>query len=74
MKKSQNTTNHVIDWKSESAAAYEQRRNYFFALRSFFEKLENLGNPEVEKLMDEHGVAAVEIDDFPRVNLQRSQS
>jgi len=68
-------TNYMIDWKSHGdtfaleKTVYENRKHYFQMLRNLLTDLDGLEIAEVSAILNKHNVYFVEIDDFPRVNL-----
>ena len=61
---------YVINWKDNDQKSLNERKNYLRLLRNFVTDLENIGNEQVNDLMKRWKVAFVDIDEFPRVNLQ----
>ena len=68
--KTSNETNYVINWKDSDDKSINERKNYLRLIRNFVTDLENLNNQEVNDVLERWKVYFVDIDEFPRVNLQ----
>lgn len=78
-----NTVNYKIDWHSSLGAKAESteeaikqgvetltaRQHYFRMLRCFLSEVESIGGKKVREIFKKYNVHLVDIDDFPRVNI-----
>jgi hypothetical protein len=71
-----NTVNSKIDWNAEGSAkhndnesALDARKHYFRMLRCFLSEVESIGGKKVREIFKKYNVHLVDIDDFPRVNI-----
>lgn len=79
MMRTEKSVNYAIDWLSVSNPStseleqitkiQEDRKHYFDMLRRLLQDLKNLGIDAVDEVLESYNVHFVDIDDFPRVNI-----
>jgi hypothetical protein len=65
--------NYKIDWVSSEPSSIQDRKAYFQMLREFLEDVKRVIGDDgyVNKVFEKWNVHFVDVDDFPRVNIDR---
>jgi len=66
--------NYKIDWVSANEKAIHNRKEYFQMLRGFLKEVHATDNVEVRSIFEKWSVHFVDLDDFPRVNIDKPGS
>lgn len=64
--------NYLVDW-CYNEQGYQDRKNYFLLLRKMLMELEECNLALVEIIFDKYHVHFVDVDDFPRVNIDKPE-
>jgi hypothetical protein len=63
-------TNYLIDWHSDSAEAIAAKKQYFYMLRMLLAELQDADDHgSIADILQKYNVYFIDIDGFPRVNL-----